>query len=96
MAELNPVNIEYFLDWFKTTKFAEHYPDEIAGITSVYEMLNEIARDCPAAEDVCTRIRNRYNLSFYNELKEDHKKWVNENSPATKRISDFKNLPNLD
>jgi len=81
MAEFDPAQVAAFLEWFKTTKFADYYKDEIAGVGEVYSLLDEINAEVPAASDVCQRIKNRYNAAFYKELKEDHKKWVQQNSP---------------
>jgi hypothetical protein len=82
---IHPNQVATFLDWFKTCKYAEYYKDEIAGVEQIYAIMDEITREVPAAEDVCQRIKNRYNLGFYNELKEDHKKYVDKNSPSLER-----------
>lgn len=81
MAELNPRQISTFLEWFKTTQFAKHYEDEIAGVAEIHSLLDEVKAACPAAGDICQQLKNRYEGAFYKELKEDHRNWIKDNKP---------------
>jgi len=80
-----PAQVSTFLDWFRTTKFAQYYKDEIAGVENIHALMDRITERTPAAREVCQEIKNEYNQGFYNELKEDHKNWVDKNSPSLER-----------
>jgi hypothetical protein len=86
--EFQPAQIATFLEWFKTSPYAKYYEEEMAGVEVIHTMLDEVVKEVPQAADVCQRMKNRYNLEFYKQMKEDHQLWVQKNTQMIEHVKE--------